>query len=146
MNLLALSLVLSSLASAGLLSPKPETHTKQQGETTLTKEGHRVVVVQYDQDGHHNTKISITPEDKFTDVGGKIKEAALVLPKGGSHDRNAAFLHAPTELTCGAYGKCERKISDAMGKAKDMISETAQEAIDKQKEMAGEFIARRKEE
>ncbi|XP_028800417.1 transmembrane protein 205-like [Neltuma alba] len=101
-NLVALSLVMASLAGAG----------------TIVKEGHRVVVVEYDQDGHHNTKISITPDQP---------------------------LHAPKELICDAYGKCKHKIADAMGRAKDTkakdtlkgakeVSETVADSVGKAKE------------
>ena len=162
MNLLALALVLTSLAAAGLFSPTPEIHQRnQKGQDTIIRHGHRTVVVEYDEDGHHNTQISISPEQnyhKFTDVDSsvlddtkeKIKEAASVLPNMGQglsqgpHD-TSAFLRAPRELICDAYGKCKHKISGAMGKAKEKISETAQEAIDKQKEMARDVIDGKKE-
>ncbi|CAJ1978243.1 unnamed protein product [Sphenostylis stenocarpa] len=137
-----MSLVISSLAAAGLLSPTPETQQKQ-GANTIVKEGHRVVVVEYDQDGHHNTKISISPEQPshhhhhhdnqvLDNAKDKIKEAASVLPNLGgiSQPQDAAFLHAPKELICDAYGKCKHKIVDAMEKTKDK----AQEALEKKKE------------
>ncbi|XP_027356664.1 uncharacterized protein LOC113866001 [Abrus precatorius] len=108
MNVLGLSLVLASLAAAGIFSPSatPDTQQQQkQGASTIFKEGHRVVVVEYDQDGHQNTKISISPEQP-------------------TH-------HDAKELICDAYGKCKHKIADAMDKTKDK----AQEAIHKKKDM-----------
>lgn len=126
MNVLGLSLVLTSLAAAGVFSPIPDT---KQAASTIVKEGHRVVVVEYDQDGHQNTKISISPpeQDKVTNVIGnakdKIKEAASVIPDIQGSSQDATYLHAPKELICDAYGSCKHKIADAMGKAKDKISE-----------------------
>ncbi|XP_061362863.1 uncharacterized protein LOC133306545 [Gastrolobium bilobum] len=143
MNVIGLSLLVTSLAAAGILSPSPIADTQQ-----IVKEGHRVVVVEYDKDGKQNTKISISPEQHHHDnvldnAKDKIKEAASVLPNMGmgqgiSHDLPphpqdaAAFLHAPTELICDAFGKCKHKIATAMGKAKDK----SQETLHNQKEAA----------
>ncbi|XP_028765033.1 uncharacterized protein LOC114723059 [Neltuma alba] len=156
-NLVALSLVMASLAGAGVFSPAPQIRRNGDSEQTIVKEGHRVVVVEYDQDGHHNTKISITPDqphsERFIIEGGatdrsgvfgetkeRIKEAASVLPNIGQglssqdlpHDQYGSFLHAPKELICDAYGKCKHKIADAMGRAKD----SAREAMETTKEEA----------
>lgn len=144
MNALALSLLVSSLAAAGMFSPTPP----KQGANTIVKEGHRVVVVEYDQDGHQNTKISISPPEPdhsdsnlLDNARDKIKEAASVFPNmpgtgmagsSSSHSQDA-FLHAPKDLICDAYGRCKHKIADAMGKAKDK----AQEAIEKKKDIDG---------
>ncbi|KAL2329402.1 hypothetical protein Fmac_022829 [Flemingia macrophylla] len=125
MNVLGLSLVLTSLAAAGLFSPSPSPSPSSNptAQNTIVKEGHRVVVVEYDQGAHHNTKISISPEDTTTHhVLDHPKETASILP-------------TPTtpftkDLICDAYGKCKHKISDAMEKTKDK----AQEALHKKKE------------
>lgn len=146
MNLLALSLFITSLTTASIFSPNP----KQQ-PNTIVKEGHKVVVVEYDQDGYQNTKISILPEQQQThqqdytnmDSGfientkDRIKEAASVLPNMGqgiSHDASSSHynLHTPNardakELICDAYGKCKH----VMEKAKDKASET----IDKKRDI-----------
>lgn len=122
MNVLGVSLLLTSLAAAGIFSPN-----EKQGASTIVKEGHRVVVVEYDQDGPHNTKISISPE--------QIKEAASVVPnlgQGISQDYAPNFMHAPKELICDAYGKCKHKIAEAAEKTKDK----AHEALHKKKEAA----------
>ncbi|KAK7404215.1 hypothetical protein VNO78_04906 [Psophocarpus tetragonolobus] len=137
MNVLGLSLVITSLAAAGILSPQ-----QKQGASTIVKEGHRVVVVEYDEGGHQNTKISISPEqpthkhDHDDEILHSIKEAASVLPNLGQgisqEPQDGPLLHAPRELICDAYGKCKHKISDAMEKTK----EKAQEAIHKKKDEA----------
>lgn len=97
------------------------------------------MVVEYDQDGHHNTKISISPEQPthnhhvLDNAKDRIREAASVLPNVGqgiSQPEDGAFLHAPKELICDAYGKCKHRIADAMEKTKDK----AQEALQKKKE------------
>ncbi|TKY68059.1 ras-related protein Rab-3D [Spatholobus suberectus] len=141
MNVLGLSLVVTSLAAAGIFSPSADQTQQKQGASTIVKEGHRVVVVEYDQGGHQNTKISISPEQPQHDhddnhidnAKHKIKEAASVLPNLGQsisqHPEDApTFLHAPKELIGDAYGKCKHKIADAMEKTKDK----AQEALHSQ--------------
>ncbi|KAL9295997.1 hypothetical protein ACSQ67_021893 [Phaseolus vulgaris] len=142
MNVLAVTLFFTSLAASAIFSPPPPTHHKQ-GANTIVKEGHRVVVVEYDQDGHHNTKISISPDQpthhhhhQVPENGhDRIREAASVLPnlgQGISQPQDAAFLHAPKELICDAYGKCKHRVADAMEKTK----EKAQEVLQKKKEVA----------
>ncbi|KAK7312057.1 hypothetical protein VNO77_35596 [Canavalia gladiata] len=125
MNVLGLSLVVTSLAASGILSPSPS--QEKQGANTIVKEGHRVVVVEYDQDGLHNTKISISPEQV-------IHHDKM----GQDISQDAPFLHAPKELICDAYGQCKHKIGDAMEKTKDK----AQEVIQKKKK---DMIAANKE-
>ncbi|KAJ1388576.1 hypothetical protein SESBI_38992 [Sesbania bispinosa] len=138
MNVLGLSLVLTSLATATIFSPSS---TQKQGANTIVKEGHRVVVVEYDQDGYQNTKISISPEqpphhdsdqkvESFMpdNTKDRIKEAASVLPNMGQGiSQDSTFLH-PKDLICDAYGRCKHKIAGAMGKAKDKAQETLNNA------------------
>ncbi|KAJ7949679.1 Late embryogenesis abundant protein (LEA) family protein [Quillaja saponaria] len=177
MNLLALCLVVTSLATAGVWSPSPnpEKQHKNQGQDVIVKEGHRMIVVEYDQDGHENTKISISPEhghghasshkpDSMNNaednlasaasgaIGGaklKIKQTASVLPNLGQglsqSSRNGEAYVNPKELICDAYGKCKHKIADAMEKGKEKVSGTAHDALDKQKELAHELISKKKE-
>ncbi|CAK8575298.1 unnamed protein product [Lathyrus sativus] len=156
MNILALSLFITSLTTASIFSPNPNPNQKQQQPNTIIKEGHRVVVVEYDQDGHQNTKISISPEQDFTNIDSsfientkdRIKETASVLPNIGqgisqTQDSSSSHynLHTPNardakELICDAYGKCKQKISNAMEKAKDKTSET----IDKKKSLDNDVV------
>ncbi|KAK1557078.1 hypothetical protein Q3G72_017506 [Acer saccharum] len=103
-NLLALFLVVSSLVSAVVWSPTPE---KQLQEDVIVKQGHRVVVVEYDQQGQHHTKVSISPEPEISSTRG------------------------PGELICDAYGKCTHRIATAIGKAKDKVSEAKKGAMHK---------------
>ncbi|GAU37956.1 hypothetical protein TSUD_269710 [Trifolium subterraneum] len=159
MNLIALSLFITSLTTASIFSPNPK---QQQQPNTIVKEGHRVVVVEYDQDGYQNTKISISPPEQeqsqqqndFTNIDSgfientkdRIKQTASVLPNMGqgiSQDSSPSSshynLHTPNaqdtkELICDAYGKCKEKITNAMEKTKDIASET----IDKKKEITKE--------
>lgn len=81
-NLVALTLLMASFAGAGIFSPTPQNDVAQ----TIVKDGHRVVVVEYDQNGNHNTKISITPDhshdgagDQSGDIKVRIKEVVSVL-------------------------------------------------------------------
>lgn len=151
-NVLGLCLLATSLVTASIFSPNP-TQQHKQAANTIVKEGHRVIVVEYDQDGYQNTKISISPEqphheEDFTKIDSnniidnakdKIKEASSVLPNMGqgiSQDPSQHFLHTPNpkELICDAYGKCKHGISNAMGKTK----EKTQDAVNKKREEAKE--------
>ncbi|KAJ1416435.1 hypothetical protein SESBI_17394 [Sesbania bispinosa] len=46
------------VAATSIFSPSS---TQKQGANTIVKEGHKVVVVEYDQNDYQNTKISISP-------------------------------------------------------------------------------------
>ncbi|KAM3759475.1 hypothetical protein ACB098_01G123100 [Castanea mollissima] len=149
MNLLALCLVVTSLVSAGVWSPTPPSPAE---EDVIVKDGHRVIVVEYDQGDHPNTKVSISPEQQHQhhetppNPMEKIKEASSVLPNLGQglSQLSEKATTTPKELICDAFGKCKHRIASAMGKAKDKVSETAHEAIDKTKETTHEAIAKEK--
>ncbi|XVE55028.1 hypothetical protein DITRI_Ditri03aG0128200 [Diplodiscus trichospermus] len=139
MNVLALSLVVSSLAAAGVWSPTPP-----QREDVIVKQGHRVVVVEYDEDGKRNTKVSISspPPQQQTKPGeyfGRetVKKATSALPNLGQ-GISPPGIHSPWELICDAFGKCTRTIATVFGKAKDKGSETAHEAKEKVKDKVAE--------
>ncbi|KAL5558414.1 hypothetical protein UlMin_034625 [Ulmus minor] len=134
-NIVAISLLLTSLATAGVWSPTP----KNQENDVIVKEGNRVVVVEYDKQGKSFTKVSVSdqensfsPESSVTKVLGNtketLKEGSSVLPNLGEGISCGASHHCPTGLICDAYGKCKHKIATAMGMAKDKVSETAREA------------------
>ncbi|GMJ11674.1 hypothetical protein like AT1G72100 [Hibiscus trionum] len=139
MNVLALSLVLVSSLAAGVWSPPPPR------DDVIVKDGHRVVVVEYDEDGKHNTKVSISSSSlqQQTEPGeyigdGTTEEAASALPNVG-HRKDGSRRHSPGELICDAFGKCTHKVATALGKAKDKVSETAHEA-NKVKDEASEKV------
>ncbi|KAJ4701199.1 late embryogenesis abundant domain-containing protein / LEA domain-containing protein [Melia azedarach] len=160
MNLVAICLVVGSLAAGGVWSPsatdqKIKPQKSQNEDVVIVKEGHRMVVVEFDEEGKHNTKVSISPEheyqfpkpkpasdveekisaaaeDVLSNVKDKIKEASSVLPD------LKTTVHGPGELICDAYGKCKHKIAIAIEKAKDKVSGAARETAAKQKEMAHE--------
>ncbi|KAL4389945.1 hypothetical protein HN51_010882 [Arachis hypogaea] len=157
MNVFATSLFLISLA--GMFSPTPSADQKQ-AESTIVKEGHRVVVVEFDGDGYQNTKISISPEqhadsdtgDVLNTAKEKMKEVASVLPNVGqglsSQAHDAAFLHASKDLICDAYGKCKYKIASAVEKAKEKahdVIDFERESLAKKKEMARGAVEKAKE-
>ncbi|KAK3002514.1 hypothetical protein RJ639_021674 [Escallonia herrerae] len=150
MNVLALSLVLTSLVTAGVFSPTPE---KSNQRDVIVKEGHRVVMVEYEKLGDGNTKVVISPEDAHLshqaatptksavdDAKEKIKEAASSAPNSGQGlsgdsdpQQDAGHSHTPgaRELVCDAYGKCKHKIASAIGMTKEKVAEKAQEVSDK---------------
>lgn len=145
MNVVSLCLVVTSLVTAGVLSPTPK--KQNNGDDLIVKEGHRVVVVEYDQEGQPITKVSISPEDKTRQRfnSDKLKEAVSVLPNlgqglstpktdGGGEDEGDGEWRSPKELICDAYGKCKHKIVDAIGRTKEAVSEKAHDVGEKTKE------------
>lgn len=145
MNLLALSLVVTSLAAAGVWSPS---HEKQQkhGVDVIVKEVHRTIVVEYDQHGYPITQQNHA-NNMVEDAKEKIKEASSHLPNlgqglsqtsDGSGGKESSSHVFPKELICDARGKCKHRIASAMGKAKETVSEVAHEAMDETKERVHE--------
>ncbi|ESQ27993.1 hypothetical protein EUTSA_v10018523mg [Eutrema salsugineum] len=144
-NLLALCLVLSTLLAAEVWSPSPAVSTHQtttpEGDI-IVKDGHRVVVVEYDRDGKTNTRVSISPpsadqgqgEQKqeeneettlFRKAKERAKEAASYLPNVGQGISEARDHHATAgEVICDAFGKCRQKIASVVGRAKDRTGDT----------------------
>ncbi|KAJ4962561.1 hypothetical protein NE237_022500 [Protea cynaroides] len=101
MNAVALCLVLSSLTTASIWSAHPETSEKKARRAVIVKEGHRVIVVEYEKEIPVSPKVPISTQEsdlthKRTDqsVGDKLpdmamaakekaKETASVLPNFG---------------------------------------------------------------
>ncbi|KAF4354510.1 hypothetical protein CsatB_008911 [Cannabis sativa] len=132
-NWVALSLVLTSLATAALWSPAPpkNNHKSNDHDQVIVKEGHRVVVVEYDEEMKPKTRVSISPEDDATrydfpeqtvttsflgNAKDKLKEvSSSFIPnlgqQGGEHHPRTS-----RELFCDAYGKCKHKIAVAIDK------------------------------
>lgn len=131
MNVFAISLVLATLFTAGVFSPNPE-----KKEDVIVKEGHRVVVVEYEpSDGQ--TKVSISPQETehkektgyVSDVKDKLSEKAEQVKENvGFHRLNAR------ELVCDAFGKCKHRIASALEGAKDSVSEKVHEIEEEAKE------------
>ncbi|VVA94997.1 unnamed protein product [Arabis nemorensis] len=170
-NLLALCLVLSTLLAAEVWSPSPPTSTHGTGSEgdVIVKDGHRVVVVEYDRDGKTNTRVSISPpsadqgdeEQKgnalFRNAKEKAKETASYLPNVGqgisqpvvtgeeSRDHHATA----GEVICDAFGKCRQKIASVVGKGKDRtagtvgdVGETISDAVAEKAHDVKETVAR----
>ncbi|CAH8257902.1 unnamed protein product [Arabidopsis lyrata] len=152
-NLLALCLFLTTLLAAEVWSPSPATTTHRtppsEGDV-IVKDGHRVVVVEYDRDGKTNTRVSISPpsadqgeekeneEEKGTslirNVKEKAKETASYLPHVGQGisqpvmTEEARDHHATAgEVICDAFGKCRQKIASVVGRAKDRTADSVGE-------------------
>ncbi|KAL3641423.1 hypothetical protein CASFOL_016391 [Castilleja foliolosa] len=124
MNALALGLVLTSLLTAGFFTPTPETQKSPENDV-IVKEGHRVVVVEFERDDKQ-TKVLISPPDSKTIKDGsqsKTKDEEEI-----THDQQG---FKPKELVCDAYGKCVRKISSAFEKTKEVVSEKTHLAAEK---------------
>ncbi|KAL9682260.1 hypothetical protein QQ045_014055 [Rhodiola kirilowii] len=130
MNVLALVLVATSLAAAGIWSPPAATTTQKQivdhsdvSEVTV-KEGHRVIVVEYDkeQTGNGNTKVSISPPH---DGGDADRVPPVEADDGGGGGGGVK------EVICDAIGKCKEVITSVVGggrrKVGDKVDEVEQE-------------------
>ncbi|VYS50770.1 unnamed protein product [Arabidopsis thaliana] len=162
-NLLALCLVLSTLLAAEVWSPSPamtthNTAVASEGEV-IVKDGHHVVVVEYDRDGKTNTRVSISPpsadqgEEKenevemgtsmFRNVKEKAKETASYLPHVGQGISQPVMTdeardhHATAgEVICDAFGKCRQKIASVVGRAKDRTVDSVGETASDVREAA----------
>ncbi|XP_016463861.2 uncharacterized protein LOC107786840 [Nicotiana tabacum] len=133
MNIFVITLVLTTLLTAGVFSPIPE-----KKEEVIVKEGHRVVVVEYEpNDG--NTKVSISPQetdqkatagvvsdvkDKISDTAEAVKDKIKEATSFGEGGKENGGVHKPTarELVCDAFGKCKHRIASALGGTKESIS------------------------
>ncbi|CAN7040683.1 uncharacterized protein LOC103852751 [Brassica rapa] len=155
-NLLALCLVFSTLFAAEVWSPSPAVTTQQtvvSEDDVIVKDGHRVVVVEYDRDGKTNTRVSISPpsadegEQKqevekettlFRHAKEKAKETASYFPNVGQGisqpvvTEEARDHHATAgEVICDAFGKCRQKIASVVGRAKDRASDRVDDVGEK---------------
>ncbi|XP_062028516.1 uncharacterized protein LOC133744421 [Rosa rugosa] len=164
MNVVALFLVVTSLVSAGIWSPSPDQQNqKKQGEEVIVKNGHRVVVVEYeDQQGHNpNTKVSISADQdgrrksssaisnndistpsKVTraldNAMENIKEAAAsVLPNRGQ-GQGQGLSKSKTDEDGHHYSSPKELICDAYGKCKYKIANALETKKDILKETAHE--------
>ncbi|KAL7176612.1 hypothetical protein ACSBR2_030034 [Camellia fascicularis] len=126
MNALALCLVLISLVTAPTPSPVKENNPTKK-EDVIVKEGHRVVVVEFDkQDG--NTKVSISPH-----------ESQYQPHLSESHGQS------PRELVCNALGNCKHKVATALGKTKVMVSDKAHDVEEQAAETVSDALGKAKE-
>ena len=155
-NLLALCLVFSTLFAAEVWSPSPAVTTQQtvvSEDDVIVKDGHRVVVVEYDRDGKTNTRVSISPpsadegEQKqevekettlFRHAKEKAKETASYFPNVGQGisqpvvTEEARDHHSTAgEVICDAFGKCRQKIASVVGRAKDRASDRVDDVGEK---------------
>ncbi|KAJ8541773.1 hypothetical protein K7X08_002589 [Anisodus acutangulus] len=153
MNILAISLVLSTLVTAGFFNP----NTQNNNNNNNNKKKDVVLVVEFDKDDV--TKVLISPQDQaeipskgksksgyVTNLKDKLyekaEEASSVLPNIGQgisspyvnkHQEDGHEYHTKAsarDVVCDAFGKCREKIASALGKTKDKVSEKAHEAAD----------------
>ncbi|XP_042008768.1 uncharacterized protein LOC121757293 [Salvia splendens] len=130
MNFLALGLVLTSLVTAGFFTPTPQ-NPKSSDDNVIVRDGHRVVVVEYEKDDG-NTKVLISPPDKLNEKMEGDEMGNLV---ESQEDRK----FSPRELVSEAYGKCKHKIASAFEKTKESAAkDKIQESKEKVKDSANE--------
>lgn len=123
-NVLALCFVMTTLVTAGVVSPSPERRHKD--DTTVEKEGHRVVVVEFDKDDG-NTKVSIsTQEQKGQKSSDRLMEGKK--EKLEREDIHHSHMGSAKDLVCDAFGKCKHKIDSAIGRTKEAVDKVDEEA------------------
>lgn len=142
MNILAVGLLLSSLAAAGLWSPHPHhSDGKEESSTSrqpFIKQGHRIIVVEYETESIPNTQQTPSPASNILEEAkDKIKDAASLLPNVG---QGIASPDDPTpsarDWICDAYGTCKEKVSGILGQTKEKVSDTVSEAQEAAKDVA----------
>ncbi|XP_073003640.1 uncharacterized protein [Typha latifolia] len=136
MNVLALALLISSLAAAGVWSPSgnPTDGYHHHHSDQVLREGHRVIVVEYERqvptDDHNHRHLIQETKDKF-------QEAASLLPNLGQglsaplSEPQQPVTHSTKDKICDAYGVCKDKLSTLIGRGKDKLSDTAETTKDK---------------
>ncbi|XP_021767182.1 uncharacterized protein LOC110731618 [Chenopodium quinoa] len=159
MNLIAISLIATSIVVSGLFSPNPQNNGGK-GDQVIVKGGHRAVVVEYGDDvGDGNTKVLIKSSQEHAKDPGpgpvdeQISRAAASVAgvaqdvKGKAHDvvtgQTGPHGARPRELICDAYGKCKHKIAGVWGKTKEkaaeaeeVVEEVVEDVVDKAKGFA----------
>ncbi|KAK1433373.1 hypothetical protein QVD17_10283 [Tagetes erecta] len=131
MNAFAIGLVLTSLFAASLWSPSSSPPHHDDHEQVIVKEGHRVVVVEYDKEADGSTKVLISPNDVVPDSKDTKSASNDDKPATGTE----GMFSGPRELVCDAYGKCKHKIANALGKTKETVEEAAHAVSDKAREI-----------
>ncbi|OAY65486.1 uncharacterized protein LOC109723078 [Ananas comosus] len=120
LNFVAVALLATTLAAAGLWSPSPEPHHHHQlRRDEILLEGHRVIVVEYER------RVPI-----------------------GEPEEEPTHHSAAKDKICDAYGVCRDKLSTLLGKTKDKLSEAEDFAEDKAhqvKEGAEDAISKAKD-
>ncbi|KAI3777340.1 hypothetical protein L1987_47140 [Smallanthus sonchifolius] len=101
MNLLVISLSLTTLLTAAVSSPSQSHHRDE----VIVKEGHRIVTVEYDKEADGITKVLISPHDE-------------------KQKPEKRMFSGPRDLVCDTYGKCKHKVANALDKTKDMVKKT----------------------
>ncbi|KAI3726578.1 hypothetical protein L1987_66376 [Smallanthus sonchifolius] len=122
-NVFAIGLVLTSLFAAAVWSPSPTQHDQDHREV-IVKEGHRVVVVEYDKEADGSTKVLISPHDVVAPSEADSKDVS-----NDDKPTPEAKFSSPKELVCDAYGKCKHNIATALGKTRDKVEEIETHAI-----------------
>lgn len=132
-KLLALFLVLCALSTVS--------HCSESEDDVIVKDGHRVVVVEYDGDGKtSSTRVFFSPpgigregvEEKrnderevFRNVKKKVIETASSLPVVGQVEEEREHHASPGELICDAIGKCKHKMASVLGRVNETIARAA---------------------
>ncbi|KAG5520385.1 hypothetical protein RHGRI_033083 [Rhododendron griersonianum] len=144
-NVVALSLVLSSLVTSCVFSLTQETHTPKQDDVVIVKEGHRAVIVEYEKEGTDgNTKVSISPKPISGEEELSSAAAAATTAKDAAEEVKERG-RGPRELACDAFGKCEHRIASVIGKAKEKVTEKVYAVEEGAKEAVGEVVGKAKE-
>lgn len=134
MNLVSLGLLLSSLAAAGVWSPhpeaKPNSHPAPDDNDRILREGHRLIVVEYERQFDVDDTNDKTHQPKASVLPSADEAASSSQPRASASGKN---------LICDAYGVCKEKVSSLVGKGKEKSSEKAEELEEAAKETLKKF-------
>ncbi|WZZ72425.1 hypothetical protein YC2023_083795 [Brassica napus] len=127
-----LCLVLSVLLTVGRC-------TETEGEI-IVKDGHRVVVVEYDADGKTNTRVLMSPPERgqeqigdqremFRNVKRKVIETPSSLPVSDQVEEERELHASAGEIICDAIGKCKNKVASVLGRVDDPTAHDTKETV-----------------
>lgn len=148
-NFVALSLLLSSLVTAGVLTPSQEPQTPH-NDVVIVKEGHRAVIVEFEKETDGSTRVSISPPQQthfpHKPISEEAATTAVEAAKAAKEkEKEQGKRQGPRELVCDTFGKCTHRIASVIGKAKEKVAEKAQEVEGGAKEVVGEAFGKFKE-
>ncbi|KAL2467595.1 Late embryogenesis abundant protein (LEA) family protein [Forsythia ovata] len=146
---------MATLVTAGVFSPRPEKKHEDESHETVVKEGHRVVVVEFEKDDG-NTKVSISPpeeqakeiaKDAASELSSKAKEKAREVKEGAKEEGEKVKHGADNIVDTAKKIKEEAEINGSrkMEATKGKVSEKAKDAKE-MVENVSEKVNRVKEE
>ncbi|XP_038987009.1 LOW QUALITY PROTEIN: uncharacterized protein LOC103719958 [Phoenix dactylifera] len=134
MNLLALGLLISSLAAAGVWSPPPEP-PKPRHPTLSSEKATASSSSSTNAMSPLTTPASETAHHLIEKAKEKFQEASSHLPTLARASTPTTQSHSTKDKICDAYGTCKDKLSNLVGRSKDKVGH--QNVMDRSRDIAG---------